>query len=428
MGTYTELAVGGYPLLTTKSEVIPEVMTLFRESDRRVFTRRRSERNPLVWGPPHPDDERETETAVDYACDTPIAIDRLNVMGFTLERARQDFERGVATQLEACGPDDDGSEWLDERRRILGALTFDAYTGALQHIIENGLRPRPFDDSSSPRIDEVVKFVLDEDEDTPFGFFGDVRLLVRVACTLVAGDARVVQDITELVSGGFYGPDEPVCEHAIQALIADHPANAPRIVLTEGSSDGEMLKAALSLLYPHLAGYYTFMDFGSSRAPGGAAQLVAVVKAFAAAGITNRVIALFDNDTAARDAVRSLATVSLPPNIAVLHYPPLDTLRNYPTLGPTGLAALDVNGLAASVELYVGDDVLGDDGQERLPVQWRGFVDALRAYQGEVSSKTLIRERFEAKIARCRANPDETATLDWSGMHAIFRALFSAFA
>jgi len=50
MGTYTDLTVAGYPLITSKSAVVPEVMTMFRESDRHVFVRQLSERNPLVWG------------------------------------------------------------------------------------------------------------------------------------------------------------------------------------------------------------------------------------------------------------------------------------------------------------------------------------------------------------------------------------------
>src|SRR5688572_21347896 len=37
MGTWTTLEVGGYELWSTKSDVDPEVMTLFRESDRREF-------------------------------------------------------------------------------------------------------------------------------------------------------------------------------------------------------------------------------------------------------------------------------------------------------------------------------------------------------------------------------------------------------
>lgn len=56
MGSYTELSIGGYPLITSKSAVVDEVMTIFRETDRRVFVRHVSERNPLVLGRNEGDD------------------------------------------------------------------------------------------------------------------------------------------------------------------------------------------------------------------------------------------------------------------------------------------------------------------------------------------------------------------------------------
>ena len=41
------------------------------------------------------------------------------------------------------------------------------------------------------------------------------------------------------------------------------------------------------------------MDFEGARVSGAAGSLAALVKAFVGAGIANRVVALFDNDTAA---------------------------------------------------------------------------------------------------------------------------------
>ena len=120
-------------------------------------------------------------------------------------------------------------------------------------------------------------------------------------------------------------------------------------MLTEGSTDATILKDALAILYPHLSEYYAFLEFESSRSPGGAGQLVSLVKAFSATGITNRVIALFDNDTAAHEARRVLANVAIPQNIVVLSFPKLESLMSYPTIGPGGLTLLDVNGLAASI-------------------------------------------------------------------------------
>lgn len=61
----TEFSIDGYPLLETKSYAVDEVLAIFRESDKRVFDRKVSERNPMVWGTPSPeDDELETVTLI----------------------------------------------------------------------------------------------------------------------------------------------------------------------------------------------------------------------------------------------------------------------------------------------------------------------------------------------------------------------------
>ncbi len=126
MGTYTELTVAGYPLITSKSAVVPEVMTVFRESDRCVFVCQLSERNPLVWSTHVGVDE--AETAIEYSCETRCVIDRLNIMGFTLARVREEFEGGREYELKECEQDiEDGYDWRAERLEIMSKLTFDAY-------------------------------------------------------------------------------------------------------------------------------------------------------------------------------------------------------------------------------------------------------------------------------------------------------------
>jgi hypothetical protein len=239
----------------------------------------------------------------------------------------------------------------------------------------------------------------------------------------LATDAVVEQDLTEVVNAGYYQPDEAICENAVRTLTDDYPANAKIIIVTEGSSDAAILREVLHLLYPHLDGFYAFFDFEASRAAGGASQVVSVVKAFIAAGISNRVVALFDNDTAGREAARSFQRIKLPSNVAALHYPALESLRSYPTIGPTGTAPFDVNELAGSIELYFGDDVLGTDH----PVQWRGFSEAMNAYQGEVMHKASLQQRFWEKAERCRSNPNFVKSTDWKGLDGIWKAVFSAF-
>ncbi|MCE4574961.1 HEPN/Toprim-associated domain-containing protein [Caballeronia sp. CLC5] len=97
MGTYTDFTVDGYPLVTSKSAVVAEVMTLFRESDRKVYCRRISEdeSGDQLAG----DRDDDFEDVVQYGTTVDNACQRLDIMGFTLEvsgqRTRLDGRRAT---------------------------------------------------------------------------------------------------------------------------------------------------------------------------------------------------------------------------------------------------------------------------------------------------------------------------------------------
>lgn len=197
------------------------------------------------------------------------------------------------------------------------------------------------------------------------------------------------------------------------------------IVLTEGSTDASFLSSALSLIYPHLVDFLKFMDFGVG-AEGGASALARSVKSFAASGVANRVIAIFDNDTAASDVLVAM-NATLPNTFRVLRYPDIDLGKKYPTIGPTGRGVADVNGKAGALELYFGEDVLKDPAGELTPVQWTGYVKRQNAYQGELLDKSRLQKSFRRKldgaIARGSTQPEE----DWSGVTAILDSIRHAF-
>lgn len=426
MGSYTDLSIDGYPILETKSYVIPEVMTLFQESDKRVAPRKLSERNELVWGKVSPEADQD-EIAVTYSCEVWKVIDRLNVMGFTMPRIREEFEDIRKSEVEkyAAWLEDSDDGWCRDDLDYFTNLTFDRYVNALRTVLGKRIRSPIFGEPGSD-LGPIEKRIIGENEDHIFWFLGsDFRCFIRLACEVASPNSLVVQDITEVVHAGYYEEDESVCANSIRALTAGHPENSTRIILTEGSSDVEILREALVLLYPHLAGYYSFLDFHSTRQQGGASSLVTTVKAFAAAGISNRIIAIFDNDTIAFDAKRSFDSIQLPDNIAVCNYPNMSSLETYPTLGPTGPAPFNVNGSAASIELYLGNDLLGNG--DDFPVQWKGYVEPLGRYQGEVMKKQELQKKFREKIKRCQSSSDEFNRCDWSGLKSILEVIFHAF-
>src|SRR6185369_15919500 len=206
-----------------------------------------------------------------------------------------------------------------------------------------------------------------------------------------------------------------------------YASSAKTIILTEGRTDSRFISESLKLLYPHLAEYFSFMDFENARVSGGAGNLANLVKAFAGAGIVNKTIAIFDNDTAGDAAMLTLRSVTLPDSIRVLRLPDSEFLLTYPTIGPSGATPMNVNGRAASIELYLGADVLRDENGELLPVQWTGYEPALQKYQGEVLFKDRIRERFDSRLDACLRDPDRVKLTDWSGIRQILQMLFSAF-
>ena len=180
-------------------------------------------------------------------------------------------------------------------------------------------------------------------------------------------------------------------------------------------------------MYPHLADYFHFFDFTGGNVPGGVGQLANLVRAFAAADVRHRILALFDNDTAAKAALSTLDLGRLPSNIAVQHYPNLPLARNYPTIGPAGEALMDVNGLAGSIEIYLGEDVLRKTNGNLSPVQWTGYDRKVHTYQGEIQDKKKVLDRFWDKLSSCESLPSQSSNHDWDGIRAIIDVMRGAF-
>ena len=88
---------------------------------------------------------------------------------------------------------------------------------------------------------------------------------------------------------------------------------------------------------------------------------------------------------------------------------------------------MDVNGLAGSLEIYLGEDALRGDDSVFSPVQWTGYDRRVRAYQGEILDKQNVLDRFAEKLACCETRPDQVIHYDWEGIEAIINVMRRAF-
>jgi HEPN/Toprim N-terminal domain 1 len=427
MGTYTEFYIADYPVFSSKSYVSSEVMTLFRESDKKVYQRKLKARNEVTWGQTYAEDE-EIETAIEYRALVKHVQMRMNIMGFTINRVRKEFEESKAdklNELKTYAEEDYPTEGLwDDEIKVLENNGFQDFLAAYKKILESGVGTFKYLDKF-PKSSDLIKYILRNDE-ILLGFpCIDYRCVFRVLLEIAPDDSFAVQDITDVVYSGYYDEKDPVCNLALKELKGDYPANSKIIILTEGTTDTEVLEPSLKLLYPHLCEYYSFMDFGV-KPPGGVGPLMNAVKSFAGAGIENRIIALFDNDTAAFSAVESLKDIDIPSNILVTHYPDTDLGKNFPAQGPTGLVHQNVNGLAGSIELYFGADVLNKNG-ELTPIQWKGFDERIGKYQGEILHKDELKKKFLTKLKICQKDPSRITQEDWSEIDQIFKHIFNLF-
>lgn len=420
MGSWGGLYVGGVRVISIKNQVWPELLSVFTDS----MYRSRIAEAAEFYADPDDDDAGlgGTVTAHEFIAPGQIIADRLDVLGFTpvevhhvlnsrLDNARQVLDDALLYTR--------GTEWMariQAERAYLAAYTGRDWIADLRSAVTS-----PAEDSGEPG---TVKWLMDRVDEE------DGRLALR-AFLMARPDDEVRLDVTDLVAGGWY-EDVPagICASGLSTMRAVAAAHAPIVVLTEGKSDIAVLEPAFRLLRPHLSDLVRFMDYGE-RPTGGAGPLVTTIRAFAAAGIANRVVALFDNDTAATDALRLLDRARLPSNIRVGQYPPLDLARYYPTLGPppanVDVAYADVNGLAGSIEMYLGRDILTLQDGTLQPVQWHSYIPGARQYQGEVTGKQALHDAYRAKLRAAETHPSNIADQDWSGIQAIFDVILQAF-
>ncbi len=356
-------------------------------------------------------EEIEQLEVVVFVAPAQVLKDRLNVLGISQTLVKEVFEETLEDAIEHAStfaqrfPDVPVEDVLEKQLQELRSLDYDSWAQQLVAYISS---KRTAQEAQSPYDQGPLKILSD----------ADPRVLLRAILEHIDGEEVVTIDLTELVEGGWVDQDD-----SDSSIDKDWEViGGAAIIITEGTYDAQVLKGAIEVLKPHLVPYIRFLDY-SFRNEGSASVAVNTLKSFAAAGISNRIVAIFDNDSAAYEAVSALEGIKLPPYYTVIHYPDIALAEDYPTLGPQGNVTMNVNRLAGSIELYLGTDVLRDDAGNFIPVQWKGYMGKIKAYQGELLNKASIQKAFSEKLKLARADRKNVEGQDWSGLHAILDRL-----
>ena len=162
------------------------------------------------------------------------------------------------------------------------------------------------------------------------------------------------------------------------------------LIVTEGSSDANIIRHALNILKPHIADFFDFVDMNEGYPFTGTGNLYNFTKGLISISVQNNVVILYDNDAEGIFNFNRTVKLNVPDNMRILKLPDLLVFRDFDTIGPTGAHRTDINGRAAAIECYL------DLGAGAL-VRWKNHHKELDVYHGELIAKRDVMRAFLAQ-------------------------------
>ncbi|MRX38343.1 hypothetical protein GJU43_03585 [Flavobacterium sp. LC2016-23] len=426
MGSFCALTLNGYEIDQSKSYISTFWSCFFNEDDRRS----RSVPYDLYYTQPIADNNNVP--TFEYSASVDTMKLRLEIMGYTLDKVKLKYAEGIENALKTRQQYNtelfNTVENSDEKHlNILKNGGFEYWLKLIKYIFDNKITNL----SDNLQVhDNIYSFILDYndvDENLYLGYPNiGIGYFLRGALEAVEPCSELILDITSVVDSGYYKEDEPVCASTSQMYLDSTLPFQKIIILTEGSSDSKILSKALKLLYPKVYSYFSFLDFDTYKAEGGSAMLEKTVKSFAAAGISNKIIALFDYDAAGVAATERLKKRKFPSNFRVITLPPIELANNYPIIGPDGIIYENVNGRACSIEMYLGIDILTGANNTLVPVKWKNIEAQINTCQGEISRKAELQKKYLKKIRVAIENGSLQSDHDWTGLMSVLDRIFVA--
>jgi len=304
---------------------------------------------------------------------------RLELLGYTMATAQRRFEEAVADMPEYYDPPKVNFDMfakllatVDVRNVALDPFCADHSFGdfAARSILRD-----PEFIKAAPHLESLTRY------DGEFFENLDPYIILRLLAENPANfDLEVQWRYADLVDGGW----------AEEQSIFENLSAADRwLVVTEGSSDGGIIRKSIEFLRPDIADFFNFVDMSDNYPFSGTGNLFRFCQGLAQIKIQNKVLVIFDNDAAGLEAQRKVARLSLPPSMKVVRLPDLPECRRFPTIGPNGQAEQDINGCAVSIELF-----LDLRAEEPPHVRWTSYNSSIGSYQGELVAKESHTKRF----------------------------------
>ncbi|WP_256079102.1 HEPN/Toprim-associated domain-containing protein [Massilia sp. YIM B04103] len=357
MGSYSGLMLGPLTVTESKNEFVSNHSELFIGEDLVVSK---------IHGHTTPEEHYERPLR--------LVVKRLELMGFTLARAREEYNRPNPYSFVDPLP-----------------LSFDQVMEILRAVnvadIRNEYPECPRDGEMIPLdVQRLIRTVRPPDRFEAshwdllallenFGPESTLRVLAENPANL---ELPVVWFFNDVVQGGW-------TERAnIQHGITEH---AEYLLVTEGSSDAKILRRAFDVLRPDISDFFRFVDMADGYPFSGTGNLLNFAKGLVSIRIQNNVVFVFDNDAEGIACMNKCKALSLPRNMKMMKLPDIEEFRRFQTVGPQGEHMADINGRGASIECYL-------DLPPEAIVRWSSYNDTLQVYQGALMGKDRFKRDF----------------------------------
>lgn len=318
--------------------------------------------------------KQTTEYKAGLSKPLPLVIDRLNLLGHTFEQCEKEF--AYLAKLNG----------FDQKR-----FPFAALCEAMASVDVSKVSPdygeggedfgKFFRRELAPRLgldalhsDGITHYEISEGMEN-LSVYSVLHLLSR---NPKAASLPVQWAFNDIETGGYARRE---------GFVRPLETRARFLVVTEGSADAAILRHALTLLRPHVADFFAFVDMEEGYPFAGTGNVFRFVQGLISIAVQNKVLVIFDNDAEGMAGRGRCAALNVPPNMRILSLPDLPAFTSFGTVGPDGEGVSDINGRAAAIECYL-------DLDDEARVRWTSYNTSLSVYQGELEGKTRYMRAF----------------------------------
>jgi len=394
MGTSIELRLGNVSLSYSKNSMGKDYGFLFQNGDLR-----RDKSEVINYGDDeeHPEEEPDLGEAEEiFARKLSRVIPRLNLLGYTLENARTEYQSVVSYAEEI-------SDICDAENSVKKHLTFEEFCNLacryplaeLNDDYVNHNMPSRDIISQGRFADDIDLFDRIPWNENSNLYWSEASYLSANVCILSAESMLQIFALneanTDVEVRWAFGHIVYAGWVEREAFRAGAIQKQKVLIATEGSSDARIIRRVLDVLRPDVADFFNFIDVDERHPFWGTGNLVKFAEGLLRIEVLNQVLFVFDNDAEGVDAFRKLERLNLPSNMRAMLLPDLEELRDFKTLGPEGINTSDINGRAAAIECYLD---LHLDQYPPAQITWSNFKKDIEAWHGVLDFKESYSKYF----------------------------------